>query len=217
MDDEQERATAKTDITALPDGYLSDGHGSKGRFTKLSSSGHDLTPLTAEEIKHELEEVSSSSSSSSARHSLKTTPFLGGGDKGLYCAKIGGLPLASTGHIEESLCNSQVIAFSEICDPEHIIIKAAERKRPEGQPYLQILDIRCNAQVGYLEETLITGETNEKYENIYYLFSEKVDFYAVDEKGGLKLPIKCQPANFWGTEGQFVAWRQNMIARPLSY
>lgn len=218
MDDEQERTTAKTDITALPDGYLSDGFGSKRRFTKLSSSGHDLTPLTKDEIEQELEQVAevaaaSTGSSSSGQH----VKYLGDGVKGLYCAKIGGLPLASTGYLEESLCNSKVVAFSEVCDLEHILTRDVERKRPDGQPYEQILDVRCSEVVGYREETLITGQTNEKYENIYYFFSDKLEFYPIDEKGGLKLPIKCQPANFWGTEGQFVAWRQNMIARPLSY
>ena len=222
MDDEQERTTAKTDITALPDGYLSDGFGSKRRFTKLSSSGHDLTPLTQEEIKHELEKsaddaAASSGSSSNGSLEVAAKPYLGGGKKGLYCAKIGGLPLASTGYLEESLCNPKVIAFSEVCDLEHILIQDAERKRPDGLPFQQILDVRCREVVGYREETLITGQTNEKYENVYYFFSEKLEFYPVDKKGGLKLPIKCQPANFWGTEGQFVAWRQNMIARPLSY
>ena len=221
MDDENERETCKTDLTSLPDGYLSDGFGSHRRFTKLSSSGHDLTPLTQEEIEQELrqleEKTRDGSSSPSSHLDMSTKPYLGGGRKGLYCAKIGGLPLASTGYIEESLCNSKVVAFSEVCDLEHIVIRDAERKRPDGQPYQQILDVRCSMIVGYREETLITGQTNEKYENVYYFFSENLEFYPADDKGALKLPIKCQPANYWGTEGQYVAWRQNMIARPLSY
>ena len=52
MDDEMARATCKTDITARDDDYLSK------RFSKLSSSGHDLTPMTHEEMDAELKHLS---------------------------------------------------------------------------------------------------------------------------------------------------------------
>ena len=50
MDDEQPRPGVKIDLTAMEDGYLSDGFGGARRFTKLSESGHDLTPLSEEEL-----------------------------------------------------------------------------------------------------------------------------------------------------------------------
>lgn len=65
MDDEKARATCKTDITARDDNYLST------RFSKLSSSGHDLTPMTSEEIDAELKHLSSEGCFTEYQHGMK--------------------------------------------------------------------------------------------------------------------------------------------------
>ena len=84
MDDEIARPGCKVDLTAREDDYLS------SRFTKLSASGHDLTPLLSEEMIVREDEAE-------AEAETEGSTYLGSGLKGVYVCRMGGLPLFSSG------------------------------------------------------------------------------------------------------------------------
>ena len=50
--------------------------------------------------------------------------------------------------------------------------------------------------------------------NMYLVDRDRVMFLPADSPW----PQRSQPENYWGTEGQFVAWNDNdMAKKPLSY
>ena len=108
---------------------------------------------------------------------------------------VGGLPLFSSGYRVDSLCNTTWLAFTSPCDPEHIVILENENFQC----------VRNGKTLGYITNDAENGL-------IYFVQAEKLFFWNKDRS----LPIRSQPANYWGTEGQFVAWRADMMSRPLS-
>ena len=125
MDDEIYRQGIKLDITARDDDYLS------SKFSKLSSSGHDITPMTIND-----------------KNSYQISPaqqfeiYLGYANKGIYVCKVGGLPLFASGYRIDNECNETMLAFTEPCDPTHISI---------NNDY-QIHCIRSNEHIGFIDE-----------------------------------------------------------------
>ena len=183
MDDEISRAGQKEEFTTLEDEYYD-------RFVGLSKSGHDLTPLPDEEIDHiltaqkELLEDDHASSSS----------YPGEGKKGLYCARIGGLPLFSSGCRVDHACTKEVLVFDELADEDHAVM------RP-GLESKVLLDVRCFKKVA-LER-----------DGLFYVKHSAVIFHELNTP----LPLASQPVNFWGTEGQYTLRQDIDGTGPLSY
>lgn len=182
MDDEEPRIGIKHDLTTR-DEYLA------SRFTKLSCSGHDLTPLSPDEIQFYIEKLHYSTNLNSGSNSTDT--YLGHNTKGIYVNKIGGLPLFTSGYRLDELCNSTALAFSAPCDEEHVKVDNN-----------LIICSRSNVVVGKVcaisDIAIIdTSETTTNGVSIFLIHSDKLDFYDLTTK----LPIESQPENFWGTEG----------------
>ena len=72
MDDETARKSCKVDLTTREDDYL------VKRFTKLSQSGHDLTPMSIAEIGNEKNELKASNTFDSLKPNKN---YLGFGKK----------------------------------------------------------------------------------------------------------------------------------------
>ncbi len=172
-DDEVSRPGQKVEFTTHEE-YLEE------RFVGLSKSGHDLTPLLLEEIERLKEELCDEEECEG--------PFLGAGQKGLYCARVGGIPLFSSGCRIDAKCSKDSLIFDEACDEEHISVS------PEGH----VMDVRCGLQIG---ERLEGG--------VFRVSPSQMVFYALSKA----LPPQSQPENFWGTEGQYTT----RLEGPLSY
>lgn len=208
MDDEIARPGCKLDLTTR-DEYL------ESRFTKLSLSGHDLTPMsywTSDEIGEDTKCIAEELKLTQYINSPK---YLGVSEKGLYVrllsftykcvyfftkkiptkSLVGGLPLFSSGYRVDILCNTTWLAFTSPCDPEHIVNVETENFQCA----------RNGKTLGYITKDAENGI-------IYFVQAEKLFFWNKDRS----LPIRSQPANYWGTEGQFVSWRADMMSRPLS-
>lgn len=112
---------------------------------------------------------------------------------------MGGLPLFSTGYLlTEDSQNGymNMLSFSEPCDEEHIVVMS-------------------NRKVNCVRSGITVGELALKNgSNIYLVEKDKTVFLP----GDMPWPQRSQPENYWGTEGQFVAWNDNdMAKKPLSY
>lgn len=173
-DDEVSRRGIKFEFTTHGD-YLEE------RFVGLSKSGHDLTPLLHEEIMRLEEELCDRGDYDGL--------FLGAGQKGLYCERVGGLPLFSSGCRIDEKCSKSALAFDEACDDDHVLVT------PGGL----VMDVRCGRRIG--ERSASDG--------LFYVLPSEVVFYALSEA----LPPQSQPENFWGTEGQYTT----RLEGPLSY
>jgi hypothetical protein len=89
-----------------------------------------------------------------------------------------------------------VLAFSEPCDEEHV-------------------DVMSNRDVNCVRSGITVGKFVSKIgSSVYFVEKDKVVFLPAD----MPWPQRSQPENYWGTEGQFVAWNNNdMLKKPLSY
>ena len=156
----------------------------------FNKSGHDLTPLSEEEIKNlhlelkELQEEDQASSSS----------YLGEGKKGLYVAKLGGIPLFSSGCRVDNMCTKISLVFDELADEDHVVKSGME-------PNQTLRDVRCGREVAHI------------YDGYFYVKAEAVLFYELNRP----LPPVSQPVNFWGTEGQYTLRQELDGTGPLSY
>ena len=173
MDDEVARAGIKQELTTK-DEYLDT------RFTKLSTSGHDLTPLTAEE-KREWASVKKSSD---------IVENTGLGARGLYCCAVGGLPIYSSGSRLDKECNSTALVFSEPCDPEHVEV----RKTTPGHT----AEVYCRRS-GTLVARAELGPGDCVLRHIVPLSLRSLHFHDLRRP----FPIESRPESLWGTEDQF--------------
>ena len=83
MDDEIARPGCKLDLTTR-DEYL------ESRFTKLSLSGHDLTPMirwTSDELDEDNKNIAEELKLTQARY-INSPEYLGVGEKGLYVRSV---------------------------------------------------------------------------------------------------------------------------------
>ena len=160
-DDEVSRKGIKIEFTTHEE-YLNE------RFVGLSKSGHDLTPLLPEEIESLKEEQCDED------QNYYDGLFLGAGHRGLYCARLGGIPLFSSGCRIDDKCSKDTLVFDEACDDDHIIVTRGG----------QVIDVRCGQ---------IIGERPEK-DGLFHVLPSKLVFYALS----VALPPRSQPENFWG-------------------
>lgn len=144
MDDEVARYGIKQELTTNSDQYFDQ------TFRKLSTSGHNLTPYTKEELKHSQEHQEERRSHLQQYQSIH--PFLGANMKGLYVHTIGGLPLFSSGSRVDAACSPTTLVFEEPCDNEHLID--------------QIYCARTGRRIGEIKED---GRYYIPVENLYLL------------------------------------------------
>jgi peptide methionine sulfoxide reductase MsrB len=194
MDDEVARLGIKTELTTR-DAYLQE------RFTGLSQSGHDLTPLLDSEVRTWMEEHPEYAFREGLESDANNKGFLGCNQKGIYVCAIGGLPLYASGTRVDKLCDKDYVVFEEPCDSDHIDIDVSGTAGDE-----KIYCKRSRIPVG-----VIRSESGKAYHAIE---AGQVRFFDV----GVKWPAASQPENFWGSEGQYRAWNEHELsARPLSY
>lgn len=198
MDDEVPRAGVKQDLT-ICDEYLSE------RFTRLSPSGHDLTPLQSDYIAT----LSNSLGIEYINHfeGNLTIPldldqgFLGMGQKGIYVCVFGGLPLFSSGHRLDALSSCLYVCFTTPCDETHV------DEDLNGC-------VRCVRSGVFLGQKVAPVTVSPDRSKVYMIQSKLLKFYGLSEKW----PVESQPENYWGSEGQYRAWnRHEMSDKPLSY
>ncbi|CAM9492179.1 unnamed protein product [Discosporangium mesarthrocarpum] len=224
MDDEIAREGIKEELTTR-DAYL------ETRFTKLSESGHDLTPMTTQEVENDF----SASGLSAAQKSLLlgTGEVPGGGlmgdtDErfynhrydhqddlnynflqslrerkrvGMYACVIGGLPLFTSGCRLPPLPGDICLSFFEPCDPEHVLEDGEGRGRGRGGTGSGGSPVFCSRSGVQVGDVLIdsASPTGKRYR----VLSSALEFHPL----GRPLPVRCQPENYWGTEGQYRVWQ----------
>ena len=201
MDDEVSRPGIKEELTTRDD-YLD------SRFKLLSPSGHDLTPMTSDEIFDWMSEKFNKyglyNKMNPQQPVVVEVPHLGYGQKGLYVCAIGGLPLFSSGSRQNSTTNT--LYFLEPCDSTHIRV---DKTNNDGKSLVYC--VRSGFKIGSAE---ISNTTNNSKQLLYKVDSSKVRFLPIS----LQWPVESQPENFWGTEGQYRAWNNHdLISKPLSY
>jgi heme exporter protein D len=204
MDDEVSRSGIKEELTTR-DEYLD------ARFRGLSPSGHDLTPMTSEEIERWKEthhdyglKWDGSRRPTGCEIGLDLSPFLGMGDRGLYVAAIGGLPVFASGARIDKLCDGKYLYFTEPCDEVHINVERGSDSKP----------IRCIRSNTLLGSKVQIKDKNGNNTDAYEINVQAVRFLPLR----MPWPPESQPENFWGTEGQYRAWNEHDLSkRPLSY
>lgn len=215
MDDELARPGIKEELTTR-DEYLDE------RFLKLSSSGHDLTPMTAQEITHWKQErlgnYGTAWDINNNDETSTTKGFLGKDMKGLYVCSIGGLPMFSSGTRIDAKCTGDHLFFSEPCDDGHIRVTdwtSTSRSMlgnllDEDEISSKIITcVRSGVPIGIVYDSSEGGDPKT-----YKINAREVRFLSLDEKW----PVESQPENFWGTEGQYRSWNKHDLSnRPLSY
>ncbi|CAM9848262.1 unnamed protein product [Pylaiella littoralis] len=204
MDDEIARKGIKEELTTR-DEYLAT------RFTKLSVSGHDLTPLTPSEKQE---------AASHLPPTQKAVLFGGGAgderkncdpghhgdadegeyrgwrdhkEKGLYACAVGGLPLFTSGWKLAPRAEDACPSFAEPCDGEHLI---QERDPVNGEGTF-VSCARSRVRVGR-----VVADSRSPSGKRYLISSAALEFHPL----GKALPVRCQPENYWGSEGQYRVW-----------
>ena len=172
MDDEVARAGIKVELTTRED-YL------ETRFTKLSASGHDLTPMLKEEVLAWQCEKQPSDIAHNA----------GLGQKGLYCAAVGGLPIFASGDRKDSECSATELVFSSPCDEEHVKIE------------IETGDFYC-ARSGIRIGTVSSQSPQRRFR--VNLSNQSLRFHPLQKP----FPVESQPESYWGSEDQFTYRRQ---------
>ena len=158
-------------------------------FLRLSMSGHDITPFTSTDRKEWIRDYQEIYDSKNIN---ENDIYLGNNTKGLYVCYVGGLPLFSSGNRLSSECNRKTLIFDAPCDEDHILVKNSK-----------VSCVRSNLEIGI-------------YDNGKYIIeSSKLRFLSIN----LVWPTSSQPENFWGSEGQFRQWNNNIMTvdGPLSY
>eukprot|EP00903_Cladosiphon_okamuranus_P006977 g6790.t1 len=199
MDDEIARKGIKQELTTR-DEYLAT------RFTKLSASQHDLTPLTPSETQEAASHLppdkkavlfgASTSMEKDAGDPVDEDEANRGWrdhrEKGLYACSVGGLPLFTSGWKLEPRAQDMCASFAQPCDEEHLI---EERDSKEGVTFVSCA--RSRIRLGR-----VVADPDSPSGKRYLILSAALEFHAL----GKALPVRCQPENYWGSEGQYRAW-----------
>ncbi|CAM9910437.1 unnamed protein product [Ectocarpus sp. 4 AP-2014] len=209
MDDEIARKGIKEELTTR-DEYLAT------RFTKLSKSQHDLTPFTPSETQAAASHLSPRKKAvlfggaieddgqiSQARHDHGNDDDGDGNDeesrgwrdhreKGLYACAVGGLPLFTSGWKLEPRAEDDCPSFAEPCDDEHLV-----EEHDAENAVTAVSCARSRVRVGR-----VVGDAGSPSGKRYLIRSAALEFYPL----GKPLPVRCQPENYWGSEGQYRAW-----------
>ena len=171
MDDELARAGIKVELTTREE-YM------ERRFTRLSQSQHDLTPMLASEITEWLNKKKKSDIAVNS----------GMGRKGLYVASIGGLPIFSSGDRVDAECSATQLIFSSPCDEEHVDIRA------NGDVFCR----RSGTRVASL------GASVEGRRFRVSVAEGTLKFHPLE----VPFPLESQPESYWGSEDQYTMMRQ---------
>eukprot|EP00752_Nemacystus_decipiens_P006998 g6277.t1 len=197
MDDEIARKGIKEELTTR-DEYLAT------RFTKLSASQHDLTPLTPSETQEaachlppDKKAVLFGAAAGGQRDSADPGDEANGGwrdhrEKGLYACAVGGLPLFTSGWKLEPRPEDVCPSFAQPCDEEHLI---EELDAEEGVTFISCA--RSGIRLGR-----VIADPDSPSGKRYLISSVALEFHPL----GKALPVRCQPENYWGSEGQYRAW-----------
>ncbi|CAM9342728.1 unnamed protein product [Laminaria digitata] len=168
------------------------------RFTKLSASGHDLTPLTQSEVREAAADLSPAEASAlfdGANEEENANENRGWRDhreKGLYACAVGGLPLFTSGWKLDPRAGDEYPSFATPCDDEHLL---EERDVEEGVTFVSCA--RSRVRVG-----TVTDDLGSPSGRRYLIAGAALEFHPL----GKALPVRCQPENYWGSEGQYRAW-----------
>ncbi|CAN0145356.1 unnamed protein product [Scytosiphon promiscuus] len=208
MDDEIARKGIKEELTTR-DEYLAT------RFTKLSVSQHDLTPFTPSETREAASHLSrrkravllgnAGADGEGGRHAdsdrdtdenseEKSRGWRDHREKGLYACAVGGLPLFTSGWKLEPRPGDDCPSFAEPCDEEHLL---QEQGSPDNGGETSVLCARSRVCVG----TVVADPASPSGKR-YIILNEALEFHPL----GKPLPVRCQPENYWGSEGQYRAW-----------
>jgi peptide methionine sulfoxide reductase msrA/msrB len=118
------------------------------RASKLSRSGHDLTPLAPEklaEIVRTLDPLARDVTQSAGTERAGTSPLLKEKRKGVFVSAVGGLPLFRSEDKFES--GTGWPSFTQPIDPEHVILR---EDRTHGMVRVEVLDARSGAHLGHV-------------------------------------------------------------------
>ncbi|CAM9785018.1 unnamed protein product [Chrysoparadoxa australica] len=179
MDDEVHREGIKEELTTR-DEYLAE------RFTGLSPSGYDLTPMIPSEV--EAAQRDFERLSAEGWFDVSSTSAFTSQTKGLYCCALSGLPVFTSGVTLPSLATEELLCFSEPCDPAHITISSSG-------------EVRCVRSQQLLGRT--QAELTSSSGASFLIAHDALVFHAL----GAALPVASQPENYWGSEGQYRAWK----------
>ncbi|CAM9965939.1 unnamed protein product, partial [Hapterophycus canaliculatus] len=190
------------------------------RFTKLSASQHDLTPFTPSETREAASHLSPEKRAVLFGSAAKDGGRGGGGgdadrdcdggadndhdetnrgwrdhrEKGLYACAVGGLPLFTSGWKLESRIGDDCPSFAEPCDEEHLL---EEQDAADSGAATSVFCARSGVRVG-----TVIADAGSPSGKRYLVLSEALEFHPL----GKALPVRCQPENYWGSEGQYRAW-----------
>jgi peptide methionine sulfoxide reductase MsrB len=185
MDDEVPRPGIRREITTREDSYFAK------HFTKISNSGHNLTPLLEDEVEENMKRLPPMQVSACLRGEVNDLSTLHAQEtrQGLYVCALGGLPLFSSGcKLVSPPDEESWPCFSEPCDPEHIAVI------DEGR------ELRCVRSGSILGERILdpSSPTHQRWR----INGACLEFFEL----GVPLPPQSQHENYWGSEGQYRAW-----------
>jgi len=118
------------------------------RASKLSRSGHDLTPLAPEklaEIAKALDPLARDVTQEAGTERPGTSPLLKEKRKGVFVSAVGGLPLFRSEDKFES--GTGWPSFTQPIDPEHVIL---HEDGSLGMKRVEVLDARSGAHLGHV-------------------------------------------------------------------
>ncbi len=118
------------------------------RGSRLSKSGHDLTPLTPERIKElakSLDPLALEVTTCSATECAGTSPLNQEKRKGVFVSALGGLPLFRSEDKYDS--GSGWPSFTRPFDPDHVLLRP---DNTHGMRRVEVLDARSGAHLGHV-------------------------------------------------------------------
>jgi peptide methionine sulfoxide reductase msrA/msrB len=120
------------------------------RASKLSKSGHDLTPLTPEAVAaivKTLDPLAVDVTQSCGTECAGTSPLDKEKRKGVFVSAVGGLPLFRSEDKFDS--GTGWPSFSKPIDPDHVLYR---EDRTLGMKRVEVLDARSGAHLGHVFE-----------------------------------------------------------------
>ncbi|NOT31357.1 MAG: peptide-methionine (S)-S-oxide reductase MsrA [Planctomycetes bacterium] len=118
------------------------------RGSRLSKSGHDLTPLSPERVKElakALDPLALEVTTCSATECAGTSPLNQEKRKGVFVSALGGLPLFRSEDKYDS--GSGWPSFTRPLDPEHVLLRT---DGAHGMRRIEVLDARSGAHLGHV-------------------------------------------------------------------
>jgi peptide methionine sulfoxide reductase msrA/msrB len=127
---------------------LQEGHAPRASAARVSKSGHDLTPLTPEQLAAlvaKLDPLARDVTQNAGTERPGTSPLLKEKRKGTFVSAVGGLPLFRSEDKFES--GTGWPSFTQPIDPEHVVLK---EDSTFGMKRVEVLDARSGAHLGHV-------------------------------------------------------------------